>query len=109
MSLLPALAATFGNITLHPGGIISWIVAGLIAGWLAGLIVRGHGFGCLGNIAVGLLGAIVGIVIVSLLPLHGRADGIYGFGGTVVFAFIGAFLVTALGRLIGGSNRRYSR
>ncbi|HKV83545.1 MAG TPA: GlsB/YeaQ/YmgE family stress response membrane protein [Ktedonobacterales bacterium] len=109
MPLLPVLAATFENITLKPGGVISWIVAGLIAGWLAGLIVRGHGFGCLGNVAIGLLGAVVGIVIVALLPLHGRADGVYGFGGTLIFAFIGAFVLTALGRLIGGSNRRYSR
>lgn len=109
MANLPALAATYGNITLHPGGCISWIIAGMLAGWLAGLVVRGHGFGCLGNIAVGLLGAVIGIVIVGLLPLNGRADGIYGFGGTLVFAFIGAFALTAVGRLIGGSSRRHGR
>ena len=109
MTTLPALAETFGHITMKPGGCVSWVVAGLIAGWLAGLIVRGHGFGCVGNIAVGLLGAIVGLVIVSWLPLNGRANGIYGFFGTIIFAFIGAFVLTALGRLIGGSNRRSSR
>ena len=109
MTTLPALAETFGHITLKPGGCVSWVVAGLIAGWLAGLIVRGHGFGCVGNIAVGLLGAIVGLVIVSWLPLNGRTNGIYGVCGTISFAFSGAFVLTALGRLIGGSNRRSSR
>ena len=109
MTTLPALAEIVGHITLHPSGCLSWVVAGLIAGWLAGLIVRGHGFGCVGNIAVGLLGAVVGPVIVGLLPLDGRVNGVYGFWGTVAFAFIGAFVLTALGRLIGGSNRRSSR
>ena len=107
MPLMPTLAATFEHITLRPGGCFSWVVAALIAGWLAGLIVRGHGFGCIGNIAVGLLGAVIGIVIVGLLPI--KAGGVYGFWGTIVFAFIGAFVLTALGRLVGGgSNRRSS-
>lgn len=107
MPLMPALAATFDHITLRPGGCFSWVVAALIAGWLAGLIGRGHGFGCVGNIAVGLIGAVIGIVIVGLLPI--KASGVYGFWGTIVFAFIGAFVLTLIGRLFGGrSDRRQS-
>lgn len=37
-----------------------FLIIGMIAGWLAGLIMRGHGFGLLGNMIVGVLGAMVG-------------------------------------------------
>jgi uncharacterized membrane protein YeaQ/YmgE (transglycosylase-associated protein family) len=40
-------------------GLLSWIVVGLIAGWLAGLIMRGSGFGLLGNIIVGVIGGLL--------------------------------------------------
>ncbi len=42
---------------LAPETVIAWIVIGAIAGWLAGLIVKGYGFGLIGNIVVGILGA----------------------------------------------------
>ena len=41
-------------------GIVSWIVVGLIAGWLAGFLMGGRGFGCIGNVIVGIVGALVG-------------------------------------------------
>ena len=41
-------------------GILSWIVVGLIAGWLAGLVVKGGGFGCVGDIIVGVVGGLLG-------------------------------------------------
>ena len=41
-------------------GIVSWIVVGLIAGWLAGFLMGGRGFGCIGNVVVGIVGALVG-------------------------------------------------
>jgi uncharacterized membrane protein YeaQ/YmgE (transglycosylase-associated protein family) len=41
-------------------GIISWIVVGLIAGWLAGLLVKGGGYGCVGDIIVGVIGGLLG-------------------------------------------------
>ena len=40
--------------------ILIWIISGIIAGWLAGLVVRGRGFGLLGNLVVGLLGGLIG-------------------------------------------------
>ena len=94
-------------VWLTPGGWIAWVVAGLVAGWLAGVIVRGRGFGCLGDIVLGIVGALIGGFVVSLLPLH--LGGNYGFWGTVVIAFLGALILAALGRLIGGSGRRKSR
>jgi len=94
-------------VGLAPGGWLDWIVAGLLAGWLAGLIVRGRGFGCLGDIVLGIVGALIGGFVVSLLPLN--LSGVYGFWGTVVIAFFGALILAALGRLIGGSGRTRSR
>lgn len=94
---------TLDNIALDPGGILAWILAGLLAGWLAGLVVRGRGFGCLGNTLLGLVGAFVGAFILSLLPVS--VAGISGFIETLVVAFLGALLVVAIGRFIGGSWR----
>lgn len=96
--------ANLNNISLDPGGIVAWVVAGLIAGWLAGMLVRGRGFGCLGDIVLGVIGAFVGGFIVSLLPLN--LSGQYHFIGTIVIAFFGALILAAIGRLIGGRGRR---
>jgi uncharacterized membrane protein YeaQ/YmgE (transglycosylase-associated protein family) len=108
MPIPPLVAMTVGNVTLDPGGCISWIVAGMVAGWLAGLIVRGRGFGCIGDIVLGLLGAVVGLFVLSLLPASTFA-GQYHFLGTIVIAFVGALILAAIGRLIGGGSgrRRY--
>ncbi|HZB98013.1 MAG TPA: GlsB/YeaQ/YmgE family stress response membrane protein [Candidatus Sulfotelmatobacter sp.] len=77
--------------------LISWIVIGLIAGWLAGRLVQGRGMGCLVDIVVGIAGAVIGGVLISRLApdLH------YGFVGSVVVAFIGASLFLAVLRLLG--------
>lgn len=97
-------ALGFGNLVLDPGNLILWAIAALLAGWLAGHLVRGHGFGCLGDILLGLVGAVVGLVILSLLPLH--ITGTLGFLGTLVVAFFGALILAAIGRLLGGGRRR---
>jgi uncharacterized membrane protein YeaQ/YmgE (transglycosylase-associated protein family) len=46
-------------MSLHPGGVIAWLIVGLIAGWLAGKVMRGHGYGIIGDIVVGLIGAFI--------------------------------------------------
>ncbi len=92
-----------GNIQLNPGGCIAWVVAALIAGWLAGLLTRGRGFGCLGDIVLGLIGAFIGLVILDLLPLP--INGPQGFFGTIVVSFIGAFILALIGRLFAGPRR----
>ncbi|HVX30561.1 MAG TPA: GlsB/YeaQ/YmgE family stress response membrane protein [Nitrolancea sp.] len=73
-------------MTLEPGGLIAWILLGLLAGWIAGKLTSGRGFGCIGNIAVGLIGAVIGGFIFSTLGIHGLA----GFWGSLIIAVVGA-------------------
>ena len=49
-----------------PEGFITWIVIGLVAGWLAGKIMKGSGYGILGDIVVGLIGSVVGGFVAGL-------------------------------------------
>ncbi len=72
---------------------IGFLVIGLVAGWLAGKVMGGRGFGLLGNIVVGVIGAILGGFLASLL-LHLDVSGfnleslIVAFAGAVVFLLI---------------------
>ena len=80
-----------------------WIVVGLIAGFLAGVVMRGGGFGIVGDIVVGILGAIIGGFVAGLLGL-----GASGLVGTIIIAFLGACILIALLRAFSGgySGRR---
>ena len=49
---------------LNPGGIIAWLIVGLVAGWLAGQFMKGGGYGLVGDIVMGVIGAFVGACIV---------------------------------------------
>ena len=80
--------------------LITWIVIGLIAGALAGRVVEGSSFGCLGNLAVGIAGAIVGGAILHAV----QPDARYEFLGSIVVAFIGAALLLAVLRLLSGGR-----
>jgi uncharacterized membrane protein YeaQ/YmgE (transglycosylase-associated protein family) len=77
-----------------PRGIIGWLIVGLIAGWLAGKVSRGRGFGCIANILLGLVGAFLGGWIFTKLGL---------FGGGLLFsiaaATLGAVIIVAIARL----------
>jgi len=77
-------------------GIIAWLIVGAIAGWLAGLIVKGAGFGLLGNIVVGIVGAVVAG---WLLPQLGVRLGA-GMVGEIINAAIGAIIVLVILALI---------
>lgn len=82
-------------------GLLSWIIVGLIAGWLAGLVVRGGGFGVLGDIILGVVGALVGGFIAS--ALFNVPDPVSGINlTTIIVAFIGAVIVIWLIRALGG-------
>lgn len=70
----------------EPRSLLGWLVIGFLAGWLAGLLTRGRGFGCLGNVEIGLLGAIVGGYLFQLLGVRGPA----GFLGSLLVALVGA-------------------
>ena len=69
-------------------GLIIWIIIGGIAGWLAGQIMKGAGFGMIGNIIVGIIGSLVAGF---LLPLAGIFIG-GGFIGDIINAVIGAVI-----------------
>ena len=64
-------------MNLEPGGLIAWLVVGLIAGWLAGQFMKGGGYGIIGDIVLGIIGAFVGGFIFSLL-LPGSSVGSIG-------------------------------
>jgi uncharacterized membrane protein YeaQ/YmgE (transglycosylase-associated protein family) len=90
------------NIALEPGGILGWIVVGLIAGALASRVVEGRGLGCLGDIIVGVVGAFIGAFVVGLVIQGSTA---FRFFGTLVVAFIGAVILLLIIRLITGRRR----
>jgi uncharacterized membrane protein YeaQ/YmgE (transglycosylase-associated protein family) len=92
-----AMGITYAAIVLDPGGVISWIVVGVIAGWLAGLVMKGGGYGLIGDMIVGLIGAFVGGL---LLGVFGNGAG--GFIGSIFVAFIGACVFIFLLRAISG-------
>lgn len=68
--------------------LILFLIIGLVAGWLAGRVIRGKGFGLLGNLIVGVLGAIIGGYLFDLLGI-----GAGGIIGQIVVAFIGAIVL----------------
>lgn len=83
--------------------VIWWLIVGLIAGFLASLVMRGGGYGIVGDIVVGLVGAFIGGFLASLVGL-----GSSGLIGTIIIAFIGACILIAILRLVSRSypNRR---
>ena len=83
-------------MNLEPGGLIAWLVVGLVAGWLAGQFMKGGGYGLVGDIVLGIIGAFVGGFLFSLL-LPGSSVGIIG---SIIVAFIGAVILIALTRAL---------
>jgi uncharacterized membrane protein YeaQ/YmgE (transglycosylase-associated protein family) len=81
------------------------ILVGLIAGWLAGQVMRGSGFGLIGDLIVGLLGALVGDWLLPQLNIH---LGV-GIIALIMNALIGAIVLLLILRLIGGSSGGYRR
>jgi uncharacterized membrane protein YeaQ/YmgE (transglycosylase-associated protein family) len=77
-------------------GVIIWLIVGAIAGWLAGMVVKGGGFGLIGDIIVGIIGALIAG---WLLPQIGIIIG-GGVIGAIINAFIGAVILLIILRLI---------
>jgi len=69
--------------------ILGWIIIGGLAGWIAGELMRGHGFGFLGNVITGILGAVIGGWLFNSL---GVATS-YGFIGSLFTATVGAIVL----------------
>lgn len=78
-------------------GFISWIVIGLLAGWVAGHLTRGRGFGCVVDVILGLVGGVIGGWIFTRLGIV-----VLGFWGSLAAAVVGAVLLVAIARLFAG-------
>jgi uncharacterized membrane protein YeaQ/YmgE (transglycosylase-associated protein family) len=77
-------------------GLIWFLVVGIVAGWLAGVLVKGGGFGVLGDLVVGVIGAFIGGLLFNSLGVAGGG----GLLGSIVVATIGAVVLLFIVRLI---------
>jgi uncharacterized membrane protein YeaQ/YmgE (transglycosylase-associated protein family) len=82
-----------------PQSVIAWIIIGLIAGWLAGTVSRGRGFGCIADIILGMVGAILGGWIFSKLNIRGA-----GLLYSIAAATVGAVILVAIARIFSGGK-----
>ena len=86
-------------------GILSWIIVGAIVGWLAGMVMKGRGFGLLGDIIVGVVGGLIGGWLAGVL--FKLQDAVNGINPTsILVAFLGAIVLIAVLRLFQGRGRR---
>ncbi|MEO2088932.1 MAG: GlsB/YeaQ/YmgE family stress response membrane protein [Gemmataceae bacterium] len=92
---------TFAAITLDPGGVIAWLAVGLIAGFLAGRVMSGGGYGVIGDLVVGLVGALLGGFLFGQF-----VTGTPGLIGSIVVAFLGACALIWLLRLVAPNRAR---
>ena len=76
-------------------GIVAWLIIGAVAGWLAGLLVKGGGFGLLVDVLVGIVGAVIGGWLATMLGIGIGS----GFIGSVIVAVIGAVILLFVIRL----------
>src|SRR5712692_7526947 len=77
-------------INLSLSNVLWWLFVGLIAGFLASRVMRGGGYGLIGDIVVGIIGALIGGFLADLLGL-----GSFGLLGSIIVAFIGACILLA--------------
>jgi uncharacterized membrane protein YeaQ/YmgE (transglycosylase-associated protein family) len=75
-------------------GFVAWIIVGLVAGWLAGQVMKGGGYGTVVDIILGILGGILGGWIFGMLGIS--AGG--GMVGSIIVAFIGAVTLVVITR-----------
>jgi uncharacterized membrane protein YeaQ/YmgE (transglycosylase-associated protein family) len=89
--------SVFVEVEAH--GFIWWVVIGLVAGWIAGHLTRGRGFGCIVDVILGLIGAVLGGWIFTKLGIVA-----FGFFGSLAAATVGAVLLVAIARLFAGGG-----
>jgi uncharacterized membrane protein YeaQ/YmgE (transglycosylase-associated protein family) len=92
-SVGPGLSKTEKEIVM---GFLAWIVVGLIAGWLAGQVMKGGGYGVVVDIILGILGGLVGGWVFGMLGLWPGG----GMIGSILVAFVGAVILVWITRLI---------
>jgi uncharacterized membrane protein YeaQ/YmgE (transglycosylase-associated protein family) len=86
-------------VGIRTDSLIAWLIVGLIAGWVAGTVTRGRGFGCMVDVILGLVGAVIGGWIFTKLGIP-----TWGFWGSLAAAIVGAVLLVAIARLFAGSR-----
>jgi uncharacterized membrane protein YeaQ/YmgE (transglycosylase-associated protein family) len=77
-------------------GLIVWLIIGALAGWLAGVLIKGGGFGLIGDIVVGIIGAVIGGWLAGLTGIH--IGG--GFISSLITATVGAALLIFILRML---------
>lgn len=82
-----------------PHSVIAWVMIGLLAGWLAGKVSRGRGFGCIANVLLGLVGAVLGGWIFTRLGIVR-----FGFIYSLAAATLGAVILVTIARLFSGGG-----
>lgn len=88
-------------MSIDAGQLIVWLITGALAGYLVGLIFRGKGFGTLGNIVVGLVGALVGGLLFRLLNIRITGLPVFTFSlADLVVAVIGAVVLVIVLRAL---------
>ncbi len=100
-------ALIFADINLSLSNVLWWLLVGLVAGFLASRVMRGGGYGLIGDIVVGLIGAFIGGWLAGLLGIGGSSSLIV----TIVIAFIGACILLAILHAVtrGGASRGWRR
>jgi uncharacterized membrane protein YeaQ/YmgE (transglycosylase-associated protein family) len=76
--------------------LVGWLILGLLAGWLAGKISRGRGFGCITDIVLGLIGGVLGGWLFTRLGIVSHADS---FLYSLAAATVGAIIIVAIAHL----------
>ncbi len=84
------------NVSIDTHSLIIWLVVGAVAGLLAGTLVKGGGFGLIGDIVVGILGAFLGGWLANVFHVH-VASGIVA---AIITATVGAVILILLLRLV---------
>jgi uncharacterized membrane protein YeaQ/YmgE (transglycosylase-associated protein family) len=102
MGLLLAFALFADNVYVvgvSSRGFVGWVIIGLLAGWIAGHLTRGRGFGCVVDVILGLIGAVVGGWIFTRLGIVA-----WGFWGSLAAATLGAVILVVIARLFAGRD-----
>jgi len=82
--------------------IIWWIIVGLIAGFITGKLMKGSGYGVIGDVVIGVIGAVIGGFIMRAVGFSGQGGLLY----TILVAVVGAVLLTLLLRLVTGNRAK---
>jgi len=90
------------SMIVIPHGFLWWILLGLVAGWLAGKLARGRGFGCIGDVLIGLIGSVIGGWIFTKLGIVHANTFLYSLAA----ATVGAVVLVSIAHLFFGGKER---